>query len=122
MSRIRVLSASFVAVALLFAAGCGGNDDDDAEPAGRMTVTELVADAPSGQVEVETVLFDDGSGLMMCEALMESFPPQCGGERMMITNPDDVVAEFTEDQGIRWTDSPVVLSGRVTDGGFTVDA
>ena len=79
-----------------------------------LTVSEaLEAD---GFAAVTGLLFDDGSGWVLCEALAESFPPQCPGPRLPVTNykvdPNDV----QESQGIRWTDVGVAIYGELTDG------
>lgn len=85
-----------------------------------LTVTELLAGVGSGEVTVQVVLFDDGSGLLMCEALAESFPPQCVGDRVPIANPETVDADFTQQDGIRWTDRPAFLIGTFDGREFTV--
>jgi predicted secreted protein len=90
-------------------------DDEDA-----ISVFELLASVPVDPLPVRGLLFDDGSGLRLCDALAESFPPQCPGGFIMIENPGDVSADFTEAQGVRWTDAPVVLFGRLADGGLLV--
>lgn len=85
-----------------------------------MSVSDLLAEAPVEQTAVTGLLFDDGSGLRLCESLAESFPPQCPGPYVPIINPDAVDADFTVEGGVRWTDRPVVLSGHLSDDGFTV--
>ncbi len=90
-------------------------DDEDA-----IDLAELIATAPSGEVTVRAVLFDDGTGLVMCEVLAESFPPQCMGEKVAIANPDLVDADFTQQDEIRWTDRVTVLVGIYSEGTFTV--
>ncbi len=89
---------------------------DDENP---ISVSELLTDDPDGPTAVTGLLFDDGSGLRLCEALAESFPPQCPGPYVFITNPDAVLADFTVEGGVRWTDRPLVLSGRYAEDGFT---
>ena len=90
-------------------------DDEDA-----ISVIQLVASAPEGAVVVRGLLFDDGSGLRLCDALAESFPPQCPGDFVVIANPGDVAADFSVEQGVRWTDRPVVVFGRMADSELTV--
>ena len=92
-------------------------DDEDA-----ISVSDLLADAPQAPTAVTGLLFDDGSGLRLCESLAESFPPQCPGPDVSITNPDAVVADFTVEGGVRWTDRPVVLYGRYAEEGFTAQS
>lgn len=92
-------------------------DDENA-----LSLTELIAEGDATGVVVRTLLFDDGTGLVMCEALAESFPPQCVGARVPIVNPEIVDADFTRQGEIRWTDRVEVLSGTLADGAFTVAA
>lgn len=90
-------------------------DDEDA-----ISVPELLETTPDGDVVVRGLLFDDGSGLRLCEMLAESFPPQCAGATVAIANPDDVDADFTVEGDVRWTDRVVVLLGRLDGETFTV--
>ena len=92
-----------------------GADDEDA-----ISVSELLATMPTGPVAVTGLLFDDGSGLRLCGALAESFPPQCPGEAVFIANPEALEADFTEEAGVRWTERPVVLIGELADGEFAL--
>jgi inhibitor of cysteine peptidase len=89
-----------------------------------LTVAELIdrvaAGRGTGEFTVVTVLFDDGTGLRMCEVLAESFPPQCVGLSIDITNPDVVDADFTVEGDVRWTDRPVQLTGTIDGETFTV--
>lgn len=86
-------------------------DDEDA-----ISVTELLASMPDGEVVVTGMLFDDGSGLVLCGVLAESYPPQCVGDRVPIADPDNVVADFTVAEGVRWTDRPVTVRAHLVDG------
>lgn len=84
-----------------------------------LTLIELLDTAPTEEVAVITLLFDDGSGLRMCEVFAESFPPQCMGRTVTITNPEGVDADYTQQGDVRWTDRPTQLTGTLTDEGFT---
>lgn len=90
-------------------------DDEDA-----ISVAELLEATPDGDVAVRGLLFDDGSGLRLCEMLAESFPPQCAGATVAIANPDAVDVDFTVEGDVRWTDRAVVLFGRLDGDTFTV--
>lgn len=57
------------------------------------------------------VLWDD-AGARLCEMVMESFPPQCGGMWVVIANPAGLDADLQEAQGVRWADGFVELVGR----------
>lgn len=118
-ARRPVLATTLLALAVLGSACGDGSDEAPGQPEGEaVTVTELVQSAGGEprSVRVSGSLFDDGAGLVVCEALAESFPPQCPGLSLPIANPDDVVADFTVAGGVRWTDRPVALDGVVTNG------
>lgn len=113
-------------------ASCGSDSSDGASTTGTtatteaevITATELLdrlgTDREGENVIVDAVLFEDESGMRICEALAESFPPQCGGRSIAIRNPGFVDAAMTQEQGIRWTDRSVWLLGWIEDGEFVV--
>lgn len=117
---MRGLIHTFGLVALIvlaaFAGGCGAND-----PSSRpWEVYDLVTADVTGEIQVVGALFDNGDGLVICDALAESFPPQCPGPSIRISNPDDVVAEYTTSGSVRWTDTTVTLDGEMVDGELQV--
>lgn len=135
--RRRTLAWLLLAAVAVFALGsCGGSDaDDDAgssEPssivipgaADMLTVGELLDREDQGRagqnVVVAAMLIDDGAGMRMCEALAESFPPQCGGRSIEVINPDVIDVELTEEQGVRWSEGQVSLLGWVEGEAFFV--
>lgn len=68
-------------------------------------------EGPRNAVVVGFVLWDD-SGARLCEVLMESYPPQCGGMSLAIANPDGLDLESEEAQGVRWTPGRAELQVR----------
>ncbi len=54
---------------LFFATSCGGDDQLSVEEA---------RDRDGSVVEVEGYLIERAGELRLCEAILESFPPQCG--------------------------------------------
>jgi len=68
------------------------------------------APAASGTGEGEGVLvsawlptvLDSGSGPELCFMLLESYPPQCSGPRILGWNWDEHAGEFEEASGTRW--------------------
>lgn len=100
--------------------------DGPAGPAadGRLTVGAGVA-GPALQVadalgrrgepvRVGGALFVDGDGrVLLCEAIAESFPPQCGGRRLEVVGLDlTTIAGLQAANGVRWAEA-VELSGTV---------
>jgi hypothetical protein len=110
-------------VALL---GCGsgdGSSDGDGSSSGGLplSVEGLLEAEPSGSVEAIGFVVIDPAGARLCFALAESFPPQCGGDRVEIVNPGDLDVAFEESEAVRWTDSAVVVRGEYSQKTFTIE-
>ncbi len=90
---------------------------------GGLTVSEALETDATGVLAVQGHIVDDGTTARFCEALAESFPPQCGGAWVEVSgyeatiDPDDL----TTGQGVTWTDHSVVLFGDLVDGTLIVD-
>lgn len=89
-----------------------GTDD---KPIVAISVPE--ARGASGPVAVAGFLVTNGSDIRLCEALAESFPPQCGGVSIAVSShdqvdPDDLVSEGD----VTWTDYAVTIAGEMVDG------
>jgi hypothetical protein len=65
-------------------------------------------------LSVTGALFVDPEGtVLLCEAIAESFPPQCGGSRLEVEELDlSSIDSLEEANGVRWSES-VVLFGSV---------
>ena len=88
----------------------GGSGD---EPG--MSVADSLAHGPTDDLlSVSGALFVDQDGTVrLCDAIAESFPPQCGGASIEVRGLDlSTVADLQEADGVRWADS-VVLFGSV---------
>ena len=86
------------------------DDNSDAESIGVDALFD--GNGPRTAVVEGFVLIDEASA-RLCEVLMESFPPQCGGLSVVIANPTGLGSTIlTEAQGISWTERAVALSGR----------
>ncbi len=59
------------------------------------------------------------NGGRLCDVLLESFPPQCGPASVELAGYEDLDVEFTEAQGVRWTENKVAFRGRWKDSVFT---
>jgi hypothetical protein len=80
-------------------------------------VTEALAFLGGESVLVNGALFIDADGdVLLCEAMAESFPPQCGGTRLGVEGLDPRGQQLEEANGVRWSES-VQLYGRVVAGG-----
>lgn len=105
----------FVAAALIAAmVGCG---DDEPE-----TLTSIAdASEGTGAAELEGFVVEREGVAKLCEALLESFPPQCGEPSVVIANIEELDATFTTEQGVSWTDLSVGVVGTVDAGALTLD-
>ena len=80
-----------------------------------ISVPDAIASAGEvGDVLVNGSLFIDADGTVrLCEAIAESFPPQCGGARLEVRGLDlGAVPELQEANGVRWAEG-IQLFGRV---------
>ncbi len=132
---MRMLAPALVLV--LVAAACSDGD----APASSSTVPNGVqgswtrplpiagaSAAPVGtDLFVAGAVFDTGTGPVLCEAVLESFPPQCGGTRLVlsgVSTGDFVGLSSTELQPdlaqVVWSDYSAVVRGVVTDLGIEV--
>ncbi len=91
-------------------------------PAGGITIAEALAEASGGTVALSAFVFIDDGGARVCDAVAESFPPQCGGESLELSTIETVDPDDLEEaQGIRWTNDRITLFGEIVDGIFVID-
>ena len=88
--------------------------DGDAGDAGLSVADALGHQATDDLVSVTGALFVDADGgVLLCDAIAESFPPQCGGARIGVDGLDlSTVPDLQEESGVQWAES-VVLVGSV---------
>ena len=125
---------AFLVAALLLAAACsapgataptGGPPIGDAPvlviadggPGGEpgLSVAEALTHSPTDDlVTVTGALFVDSDGTVgLCDAILESFPPQCGGDRIAVEGLDLATVEGLETEGnVSWAEG-VTLFGSV---------
>ncbi len=114
---LRTLAAALTAAVLV--AGCAISEPDplpDAEPGAAggttmhvLTVPEAKTSDDEGALFVVGLLIDDGSGWRLCEMVLESYPPQCGGAYLTVEGLDDSALPLEEASGVRWqVDATVV--------------
>jgi hypothetical protein len=101
-----------------------GEPDEGVDPGatpmvvdGGLTVSEALATDSTGPIAVSGFVVEDAAGLRLCEALAESFPPQCGGASIPLADTSTIDPdELQASQGVAWTDSPVTVLGEIVDG------
>jgi hypothetical protein len=99
-------------------------DDDDwtlviadgrPDDTGALSVADALGHGPTDDlVSVTGALFVDADGTVrLCDAIAESFPPQCGGARLTVEGLDlDTIGGIQEENGVRWAEA-VTLFGSV---------
>lgn len=116
-------------VAMLALAGCGGGTDDvpGAQPDtvvepgpgagapadGGLSIADAKASDLEGPLMVGGYIVAEDQVVRLCDTLMESFPPQCGGESLLVEGLDLDAYETRSEGGVRWTDAPVPVLGDV---------
>lgn len=100
-----------------------GSSDEPITPSDSLSPSQvLAAGSIDGSFVVEGFLFVDAAGnAVLCDLILESYPPQCGGEALPVVG-DLSLIELTTDQGLSWTDSTVSLEGTFDGTTFTVGA
>ncbi len=66
------------------------------------------------------VIWDDASA-RLCETIMESFPPQCGGLWVVIADPHHLDVELDEHQGVRWTANQIEIAATFDGNRLIID-
>jgi len=120
-----------VTVCGLAALACGGDDADGLpSPSGPssaigpgISIREAMDSDLEGPLLVNGYLVVVGDEVLLCEALAESFPPQCAGASLVIEGLDLEEINGIESEGdVMWTDAPVQLLGSVDDDTISVAA
>jgi len=76
----------------------------------------LATDA-TGPIAVSGFLVNDGTTARLCEALAESYPPQCGGAGIPLIRYDAAeLAPLSTNGAVTWSDAPVIVFGTIVDG------
>ncbi len=93
-----------------------GDDGVVGEPLPAAIQPSAAADT-SGPVAVAGFVVAVGGEIRLCEALAESFPPQCGGASIPVTSLDQVDPDELQTEGdVTWTDFTVTIFGEMVDG------
>lgn len=106
--------AAFTAAAAL--AGCGSGSEDEQTPSaaapapgGGLSVSEAIASDLEGPLLVRGYLIARDGELRLCEAILESQPPQCGEPSLRV-----------EGTQLRASEEQASLLGEVANGVITV--
>ncbi|HSL64709.1 MAG TPA: hypothetical protein VK874_08630 [Gaiellaceae bacterium] len=114
-----------LALVVLAGSGCGGDQDTasttaTAPPASAvgpgLTVAEAIESDLEGPLLVRGALVELDGTLRLCDALAESYPPQCGGASLVVDGYDIAAADgMQQASGVRWAEGAKLL-GEVDDG------
>lgn len=131
------LTIAIVLALTLAAVACGGDEppttlsedppvtgDNDGGAAGGSTMRVFnVGEARStdvdGSLHVVGLLIDEGSGWRLCEEVLESHPPQCGGQTLTVEGLDPDQLPLEESGDVRWQTQATVV-GEVDGDTLTV--
>ena len=85
--------------------------DGDARPPGLSVADALGHRATDDIVTVSGALFVNADGsVLLCDAIAESFPPQCAGERILVEGLDLATVRGLQTEGqVRWAESVTLL-------------
>ena len=90
-------------------------------PDGSVSVGDAVAAGIQGPFLISGYLVADDEGARLCEALAESFPPQCGGTSLLLEPAEAPADAVTTTEGdVTWSGEPVLVEGEIVDGTFVV--
>lgn len=91
------------------------------DAADAVTVQEARDHIGSDPIVVSAFYLDDGTSARLCEVSLESYPPQCGGASLTVTNPE-VMSDFplVEEGATQWSEGFVVVEGIVSAGQITI--
>jgi hypothetical protein len=131
----RLLPLLAVLAAGVALAGCGGAEEPGAQPpssgapipGGGLSIDEAIASSLPGPLQVKGfIVAPEGEPVRLCSALLESYPPQCGGSSLVVEGLDLAAVEgltSTDDPSlaqVTWSEAEVSLLGDVADGVITV--
>jgi hypothetical protein len=114
-----MLAAALFAV-LALAAGCASSGGSDGGVSGEPVTVQDALASGDGEVTVRGFLIDEQGQVRLCDTVMESYPPQCGGASLQVTGVDVASLDGATTEGeISWVDQ-VVVTGTLS--GDTLDA
>ncbi len=92
-------------------------------PGGGLTVSEALTTDAQGPLTVSGFVIQESSGTVrLCEAVAESFPPQCGGVSVEVEDFDPATSPDAQREGdIVWIDQ-MSLTGELVGEVFTASS
>ncbi len=122
----RVIAAVITILGLLTVltlAACGeaASSDDRSSP---ISVSEAQRAGNGTSTRVTGFLVaTPGQPVRLCEALAESYPPQCGRPEIEVEGLDvTAIGGLSDAQGVVWSDGYIEVSGVIRDGRLVVDS
>lgn len=107
----RFVTLAVTALALLPLSACGqaadsGGTTSAGGPATALTVADARTTAASGPLRVRGALIFDGELAKLCDALADSYPPQCIDGTTIAEFDESILPPDTNTDGqVRWVDS-----------------
>lgn len=101
------------------------NTDEEPTPgpdaADAVSVQQARDHIGSDPIVVNGFYLDDGGSARLCDVSLESYPPQCGGASLMVTNPA-LMSDYplVEEGDTQWSEGFVVVEGIVNGERFTI--
>ncbi len=114
------------AAVVVLAAGCGGERSEPNPPAANatgpaLTVAEALEAHAEGPLLVRGFVYAGEGDLRLCDALAESYPPQCSGASIRVEGVS--LSEFDGvemAEGVSWTKAAVKILGDLENGALVV--
>ena len=119
-TKIPFVPAVVASIALL-GAGCGNDGGGNAGVAS-LGLDEARTHSSDTPVAVDGYLLVEHGRTRLCDALAESWPPQCGGPSLRVVSLPPEVPELEETKGgrTRWSERPVQVMGVVSGGEIAI--
>jgi hypothetical protein len=87
-----------------------------------LSITDALSYQGSERIAVAGFVVRTQDASRLCDALAESYPPQCAGESIEITNPEATDAlPLIEEGDVQWSRERVTVIATVTSEGITID-
>lgn len=87
-----------------------------------LSVGEALNSDVEGIIAVRGFLIMDEEEARLCELIAESMPPQCGSPSLVLEGFDPSLEETKTQQGITWSDFPIIIFGELVNGTLVVDS